>query len=663
MMAAARGAAPCMSHERILAALHAPPGLAAPRRLERGAVLPHAHLDLESLGPDVLPLLAGLGPELPLRGLWLADNALGPDATPALARLLARHPALVQLDLSRNDLDLDALGPTLREHPGLRWLGLRGNPRVDPTPWRSTRLLGLSLSTTDDSALISALADTNLLRLDLDTPLPPAALALLCRNANRRRDRPHVLAALRRSLPEISPELPPGIAGADLDACLRVLDNLSREPALLRADHPRLAALRRAILEVPRGERRDDRRIARQQRDRRSEQRQADRKRTADAAIRRRIRGVATTPEPPQDPTIHTLHGSRPCYVCKQRFNELHFFYDRLCPACADESWTRRGEAIDLTGRYALVTGGRIKIGHQVALRLLAWGAHVIVTSRFARDTARRFAEHPEFSRFRDRLHIYSVDLRAIPRVELFAAHVAASYPRLDILVNNAAQTIHRPPAFYAALLADEARPREALPASLDALLPALPAPTSAALVPAESELFPQHSDDGFGQPRDLRDTNSWRLRLDEVGTVELLEVQLINAVAPFVLNARLRAAMAPGPAFIVNVSAPEGRFDRGYKAPYHPHTNMAKAALNMMTLTSAADYARDEIYMTSVDTGWASNENPAPIADAMQDSGFSPPLDLVDAAARVCDPIVRGLRDGEYLSGIFLKDFRPISW
>ena len=202
-----------------------------------------------------------------------------------------------------------------------------------------------------------------------------------------------------------------------------------------------------------------------------------------------------------------------------------------------------------------------------------------------------------------------------------------------------------------------------ALPAALHELLPALPGPPLPA--PAEHPLFPQASDDGYGQPLDLRERNSWRLRLDEVGTVELLEVQLINAVAPYVLNARLRRLLgrAGGPAFIVNVSAPEGRFDRDYKAPYHPHTNMAKAALNMMTRTAAGDYASDAIYMTSVDTGWASNENPAPIAAAMDARGFMPPLDLVDAATRVCDPIVRGLRDGELLRGVFLKDFRPISW
>ena len=662
-----------MAHDRILAALYAAPGLAAPRRLERGAVLPHGHLDLESFGPDLPALLAGLGPELPLRGLWLADNALGPAATPVLTALLARHPALAQLDLSRNAVDLDALGPALRAHPGLRWLDLRGNPPADPRPWAAfiaadPPLHGLSLATTADPMLLAALHDnSHLTRLDLDAPLPSPARARLCHNANRQRARPQLLAALRRSLPaapEPSPPLPAGLADADLDACLRVISDLSRRTDLLRADHPRLATLRRALADVQRGERREDRRVARTQQQRRHQQRLEDRQRAEMSAIRQRTHGVARVAAPPPDPAAHELHTPRPCYVCKQPYTRLHFFYDRLCPTCAAESFTRRGESVDLRGRYALVTGGRIKIGHQVALRLLAWGAHVIVTSRFAHDTARRFAAHPEFAEFRDRLHIHALDLRAIPRVELFAAHIAASYPGLDILVNNAAQTIHRPPAFHAALLAEEARPREALPAGLAALLPALSQPAAEVVVPEASDLFPQDSDDGFGQPLDLRSSNSWRLRLDEVGTVEMLEVQLINAVAPFVLNARLRAAMARRPpAFIVNVSAPEGRFDRDYKAPFHPHTNMAKAALNMMTRTAAGDYARDRIYMTSVDTGWASNENPAPIAGAMRDGGFSPPLDMVDAATRVCDPIVRGLRDGDYLSGVFLKDFRPITW
>ena len=718
-----------------------------PRRLGPGgaALLPDAHLDLSGLASPAL--LAAIPTTLPLRGLWLADSELGPDAAPTLVDLLIRHPKLEHLELARNKLGpagLAVLLPALAAHKTLRSLGLADNdlddsileqlaqallhtplqhlrlathPRLpsvassqqpvpsniqpvpadssipglapvpktspnqpgDPARWaallrRDPGWRSLTLPQLDPSPLLAALPHTTRLRrLELGTPLPPAALAHLCRNANRDRHCHPApdLDRLRHHLPPTptsTPPLPPGtLDPADLAATLRVLATLATDARILRVDHPQLHELRRALLTQQRDHRNDERRLARTRRaaHRRAEREANTRKLIDEAQIRHRSAGVAD-PSPhaiPADTTIHRITPPRPCYVCKQLYDHLHFFYDRLCPRCAADSYTRRADQIDLRGRVALVTGGRIKIGHHVALRLLTWGAHVIVTSRFARDTVRRFAAHPDFASFRDRLHVFPLDLRALPHVEAFAAHLVAHYPSIDIIINNAAQTIHRPPAYYAALLADEAAPL-ALSPGLHALLPALPhAP--ATLAPDEHPLFPQASDDGFGRPLDLRERNSWRLRLDEVGTVEMLEVSLINTVAPFVLNARLRRHLAreTGASFIVNVSAPEGRFDRDYKAPFHPHTNMAKAALNMMTRTSADDYADDRIYMTSVDTGWASNENPAPIAAAMNARGFSPPLDLVDAATRVCDPIVRGLRDGELLRGVFLKDFRPITW
>jgi len=690
------------TRERLLADLRTDLALERPRRLAaRGAVLPGRQLDLEALADA--ELLAALGREFTLHGLWLADSGLGVAHSEALVDLLAGHPGLLHLDLSRNPLGPDGLAmllPALAAHPGLRSLGLadvgldsaticrigqvlKDRPiahlrlagaatdavqwaellRQDP-PWES-----LSLRT-DPAPLIAALADNTRLRgLDLGAGLSAGQSAdlqaRLCSNANRSRVRTPIfdLTRLRSGLTAPPCALPEPVDAGDVEASLRLLGLLSERTDLWQ--HAALAPLRRAVLGLQRDDRREQRLSARIARaSARRSAREAARLAQVDAAaIRQRTRGVAATPsEVPDDPSIHTLDPPRPCYVCKRPYDRLHFFYDRLCPTCASESFVRRKDTIDLRGKVALVTGGRIKIGHQIALRLLGWGAQVIVTSRFARDTVRRFAAHPDFAGFSDRLRVYPLDLRAIPHVETFAAHLAHTYPRLDILINNAAQTIQRPPAYYAALLAEEAAPA-ALPAALGDLLPALPA--AAAPVPLEHPLFPQASDDGYGQPLDLRERNSWRLRLDEVGTVELLEVQLINAVAPYVLNARLRRllARAGGPAFIINVSAPEGRFDRDYKAPYHPHTNMAKAALNMMTRTAAEDYASDGIYMTSVDTGWASNENPAPIAAQMDARGFMPPLDLVDAATRVCDPIVRGLRDGELLRGVFLKDFRPISW
>ena len=397
------------------------------------------------------------------------------------------------------------------------------------------------------------------------------------------------------------------------------------------------------------------------------------------------------------------LAAPRKCYVCKAEYRRLHPFYDQLCPACGEENHARRTATADLRGRRALVTGARVKIGYQAAILLLRAGCHVVACTRFPRDAAARYAREADFDAWKDRLSIHGVDLRHTPSVELLCRHLDTTLPRLDFQLHNACQTVRRPPGFYAHLVEGEQAPldrappaeralvkdHEDLKASLRGRGPAAGVTSSALLSQAPSEadlllpgksgldLFPRGVLDQDLQQVDLRAHNSWRLRLDEVPTLELLEVLLVNATAPFVMTARLKplmlrvAAAPPGTAtsgdaakHVVLVSAMEGQFYREHKTDKHPHTNMAKAALNMIVRTCAADYARDGIHLNAVDTGWVTDEDPVHLAARKaEEHAFSPPLDVVDGAARIVAPMVEGFRTGVHRAGLFFKDYRPAPW
>ncbi|MFC9793973.1 SDR family NAD(P)-dependent oxidoreductase [Streptomyces sp. NPDC057695] len=483
----------------------------------------------------------------------------------------------------------------------------------------------------------------------------------------------------------------PGIDPERLAVCLGVLDELDE----LDVDHPDAIRVRRAtagIYRTVKQRRRQERRAFKTANDK------AVTEATATGSAQRiddETEGILPSSVTEEGRIAGILQRPRSCYVCKTRFVEVDYFYHQLCQKCAAENRTKREARADLTGKRALLTGGRAKIGMYIALRLLRDGAHTTITTRFPKDAIRRFKAMEDSGDWMHRLEVVGIDLRDPAQAVALADRMTEAGP-LDILINNATQTVRRLPSAYAALVEGESAglPAGELPAhhvigafnsgavgelvgssELPAGVRDLAAQQVADLaLVAGNATIAKHLDgtaiDAGGLVPDVVDSNTWVQSIEQISPVELLETQLCNYTAPFILISKLRPVMAEaarkaasGRSYVVNVSAMEGVFSRGYKGAGHPNTNAAKAAMNMVTRTSGEEmFKTDGILMTSVDTGWITDERPHFDKLRLAEAGFHAPLDLVDGAARVYDPIVRG-EDGVDLYGCFLKDYAPANW
>lgn len=384
------------------------------------------------------------------------------------------------------------------------------------------------------------------------------------------------------------------------------------------------------------------------------------------------------------------------CHICKKNINGKHFFYKLLCQDCGELNYTKRTSTSDLSNRIALVSGARVKIGYYVGLRLLRNGAKVIALTRFPHDAALRYAKESDFEQWKHNLDIYGLDFRDLRSVDAFIQYLYHSYPYIDILINNAAQTVRRPPKYYEHLLPIERKPISELPESARILLSSKNnfqgkkslfssnEKTNAIINSKEKsfmnsvelsqiplieedfiikeDLLPKGELDQYNEQIDLRDYNTWVTHLEDVSIPEILEVQLINQVVPTMFVSKLKKLLLKSPKmdkYIVNVSSAEGQFSLS-KDGRHPHTCIAKAALNMLTFSIAEDYAFENIYVTSADPGWVTEQFPRK-GTGRRKHYFA--LDLEDAATRVCDPIFMGVNENKYWRCCLFKHFKKARW
>lgn len=448
-----------------------------------------------------------------------------------------------------------------------------------------------------------------------------------------------------------------GFTESEWEACLKVLGTLRNDP-FRNPDNETLAAL---IMKIHKQARKANRKESY------TEKKEQDRAIVrATTIVQEALAGSTqyTEGEQTEQHTFAEVRVPRNCYCCNASYKEVHFFYSRLCPTCALENYHMRYRSPDLKGRTVILTGGRVKVGYATALKILRCGATLVLTSRFPALALEQLHREPDFETWKDRLTVYGLDLRNLNAIRDFIAFYKEQFSSLDILINNAAQTIKYTDEYYTPLIRKE---QQLLENNVFKQLTGNQTPVAQAVkeLAYEPEAYTPVPVNRFGQPVDFREQNSWNAALEDVSTYELIEVNLINHIAPYILIKELKPLMkasAYPEKFIINVTSSEGMFAYENKSIFHPHTNMTKAALNMLTRTSAAGFTKEGIYMSAVDVGWVSTGAIESLRSRQFEQDYIPPLDSVDAAARIMHPIDEGINK-KYYFGVLLKNYKISDW
>ncbi|MEM6718579.1 MAG: SDR family oxidoreductase [Bacteroidota bacterium] len=358
------------------------------------------------------------------------------------------------------------------------------------------------------------------------------------------------------------------------------------------------------------------------------------------------------------------LNVPKNCYSCNASYTLAHSFYNRLCPDCAERNYDNRFKTLDVSSRKVILTGGRVKIGYATALKMLRFQAHVTVTTRFPAIALVQFQQEEDYADWAANLVVYGLDLRNLKSVENFIHYYKSTHETLDILINNAAQTIKYTDEYYTPLISKEQQLALGFSGQQNLITNETPV--------ANVKLLENHVEKSylelnrFGQPVDNRTKNSWNATLEEISMQELIEVNLINQISPYFLIKELLPLLKRSSfpkKHIINVTSSEGQFSYGNKTMFHPHTNMTKAALNMMTRTSAVAFEKDGIYMNAVDVGWVSTGAKETLRKQQFEKGYIPPLDPVDGAARIVHPIYENEQNNTIFTGKLLKNYRIEDW